>query len=650
MKRAVIPALLLTAFIAACLLFYYCRNNDNKYTAPGVQPKSGILVLDDEELARNPVIWLVRDWEIYRDKLLSPEDFNFDGTNVLPVPDEYIYIGQYGGFEKYINGILVHSPHGSATYRLVIKLPPETRSYTLELPEIYSAYKLYINGLLISEMGDPDPEHYRPITGSGSVTVQASGSVEIIIAVSNFSHFYSGLFYPPAFGVPEAVSYIINTRLTLRLIVNTLALVLGLLYLGVWLLTLKEKNKPSISPLYYTGLCVCYILYTCYPVVKTLFPGGMAWYTVENFAYCAMFLFIMLISRGLTEASKKWFRFAGTFAVFVCSWAILMPLLAGDNLNMMVTYSRIIEWYSWVCAIYLTVIAAHGVFLGKTQSKVMLTAMMVFNAAIIMNITMPVFEPIRFGWFTEIAGGFIVLMLGVVMSGDIAGQFRLRLAMENRAESVSKMLDVQRAYLSVLEDREEETRVARHDMRHHITVIRQLVPKTEQNEKVSAYLDDVDDTQVQISKARYCDHDFVNILLGLYAGLARQQHTVFSVRASLPETINILDVDLCVILSNLLENALEASLKLPQEQREVSVNIGCELGRLGIFIQNRFDGVLDKKDGYFLSGKQAGRIGIGLVSAEDVCRKYGGNADFYKETENIFHAKIAIPIWEGSGE
>jgi hypothetical protein len=463
------------------------------------------------------------------------------------------------------------------------------------------------------------------------------------------------LFYPPAFGEPEAVAHIINTRLTLRLIVNTLALVLGLLYLGVWLLTLKEKNKPdgsrplSISPLYYTGLCVCYILYTCYPIVKTLFPGGIAWYTVENFAYCAMFLFIMLISRGLTEASKKWFRFAGTFAVFVCSWAALMPFLAGDNLNMMVTYSRIIEWYSWVCAIYLTVIAVHGVFLGKTQSKVMLTAMMVFNAAIIMSVITPIFEPIRFGWFTEIAGGFIVLMLGVVMTGEIAGQFRLRLAMENRAESVSKMLDVQRAYLSILEDKEEETRVARHDMRHHIMVIRQLVPKIAQNEKVSAYLDDVDDTQVQISKIRYCDHDFVNILLGLYAGLARQQHTDFSVRASLPEAINILDVDLCVILSNLLENALEASAKLPQKQREVIVNIGCELGRLGIFIRNRFDDVLIQKDRHFLSRKSPERIGIGLVSAEDVCKKYGGNADFYKE-DNIFHAKIAIPIWEGSGE
>jgi sensor histidine kinase regulating citrate/malate metabolism len=222
--------------------------------------------------------------------------------------------------------------------------------------------------------------------------------------------------------------------------------------------------------------------------------------------------------------------------------------------------------------------------------------------------------------------------------------------MENRVESVTKMLDVQRAYLSILEEKEEETRVARHDMRHHMTVIKHLVPKAEWTGKLTAYLEAVDDTQIQISQARYCDHDFTNILLGLYAGLARQQNTDFVVRASVPEIININEVDFCVMLSNVLENALEASAKLPEQQREVSVNIGCELGVLGIFIKNRFDGELYKKDGRFLSRKQPGRIGVGIASATDVCEKYSGSASFYVEADNIFYAKIVIPIWEESRE
>jgi hypothetical protein len=323
-----------------------------------------------------------------------------------------------------------------------------------------------------------------------------------------------------------------------------------------------------------------------------------------------------------------------------------MPIMAGDNLNMMITYSRLIEWYSRVCAIYLTVIAAHGAILGKTHGKVMITAMMVFNAALVMDIALPVFEPIIFGWFTEIAGGFVVLTTGVVMTADIARQYRLRQAMENRVLGVSKMLDVQRAYLPILAAKEEETRIARHDMRHHIAAIRQLVPQIPQTEKLTEYLGTFDDTQIQSAQIRYCNHNFVNILLALYAGLAHRQNTDFSVRASLPETININDVDLCVILSNLLENSLEASAKLSEEQREVSVNIGCELGCLGIFIKNRFDGVLHKKNGCFLSGKQSGRVGAGLASTEAVCERHSGRADFFGDENNVFHAEIAIPIWE----
>jgi hypothetical protein len=353
----------------------------------------------------------------------------------------------------------------------------------------------------------------------------------------------------------------------------------------------------------------------------------------------------MLISRELTQASKKWFKFAGAFAVLVCSWAVLMPFMAGDSLNMMTTYSRIIELYSWVCAVYLTVIAAHGVICGKTHSKIMLCAMMVFNAALIMDIALPIFEPIRFGWYTEVAGGFVVLMIGVVMTADIAGQFRLRQAMETRVESVTRMLDVQRAYIPILEAKEEETRVARHDLRHHITAIRQLLS---QPDKLKEYLDTFDDTQVQPLQMRYCSHDFVNMLLSLYTGLSQRQDTNFLVRAALHKTIPISDVDLCVILSNLLENALEASAKIPVEEREITVNIACKMGSLGIFIKNRFDGALDKEGRRFLSSKQPGRIGIGLASAEAVCERLGGNADFYSDEDNIFHAEIAIPIEGGS--
>jgi len=618
LRRLGVPVLLLSVFLAACAVFWLAYQADNKYTAaPG-----------------QPVRWLISDWEIYRGRLLTPDDFA--GENA-PLPDEIVFIGQYGGFEGRVDGVPERSPHGSASYRLLITLPDETASYTLELPEIFSAYKLYINGLPAAEMGETDPARYRAHTGIRTVTVLASGQMDILAAVSNFSHFYSGMVYPPAFGDPDAVAGVLNLRLAVRYIAGVTAACLGLLYFGIWLLTRKERK-----PLYYAALCLCFVLYTCHPIVKTLLPGGMLWYTVENVAYCAVFLFVMLIQRHLTGMADKWFRPFGAFAVFVICWALSMPFLAGDNLNMMMAYSRLIEAYSWVCALFLTIGAAVCAYKGRASGSIMLAAMMVMNAALVMGRVFPMFEPIRFGWFPEIAGAFVVLMIGAALAGDIAAQYRLRQAIESRAESVSRMLDVQRAGYPKLLEKEEQLETARHNLRHHMLVIRELAAGG--GKELEAYLNDFEDSQPKTAPVLYCEHYIVNTLLEVYANLAKRQDTVFLAQAKLPASIPVKDADLSVLLSNLLENALEASLKIPVDRRAVSVTIGQSFEMLGIHVKNTFDGNVRKADGRFFSSKRADREGVGLVSARAICRLYGGSAEFYTDGDNTFHSEIILPL------
>jgi hypothetical protein len=641
-KRLIgLAALLLAVALIAAALFYACYRYDNKYTAPGPQSMGGILMLDNEALARNPILYLVRDWEIYRDRLLAPADF----MENAPPPDELVFIGQYGGFEGSTEDFPERSPHGSATYRLNIFLPPETRSYMLELPEIYSAYKLYINGAHMAQMGETEKEHYRPQTGNRSVTVQAAGRIEILIAVSDYSYIYSGMVYPPAFGDPEAVAGLLNNRLALRAAVNAAALCIGLLYLCLWLLTRKEHgiSVGNPSPLYYAALCACFVMYTCYPVIKTVLPVGMGWYTVENVAYCLMPLLVALIQRPLTALPAKWLRPFVILAVFACCWAIVVPLVMGENLTLMMAYSWLIEIGAWAFALYLTAGAVYGVIRGAAHSEVMLAGITVFDAALIMDKLFPMFEPMRLGWFNEIAGGILVLVTGYVMAMGVARQFRLRQALENQAERVSKMLEVQRAQYPVLLEKEKEVVAARHDLHHHISMIRQLY--SESGDKLAEYLNTLDDRQIEPEwQAAYCKHPIVNTLLGMYDGLARGQETDFHVRAVLPETLPINDADLCVILSNLLENALEAVKRLPPVERSVSVSIGCEFQLLGVFIDNPFTGELSAKNGRFLSSKQLGREGIGLASVNAICKSYGGGVRFHTDENGVFHSEVTLPL------
>lgn len=635
---------LLAVCLVSAVFFSLLNQWDNKYTANGPQPQNGVLMMEENTLEQYPILFLVSDWEIYRGRLLSPEDF---GENP-PLPDELVFIGQYGGLEgRVTERPVTRSPHGSATYRLNIALPKESKSYTLELPEIYSAYRLYINGILMREMGSPDGDGYRAETGIASVTVQASERMEILIAISDYSHFYSGMVYPPAFGEPSAVSALLNQRLTLRTLACAVALCIGLLYLllGLFGGARREKGAVDSLPFLYAALCLTFALYICYPVVKTLSTSGLGLYRLETLAYCTMLLLILWIQDRLTGRNRRWTGIFAAFGVFTCAVALAFPLMMGDSLKLMTAYSRLIGLYTWVCAAYLTVGAVWALYRGKAHSRFMLAGIAVFDTALVMDRIYPLFEPIRFGWFTEISGGVLVLCIGVAMAKEIAGQLRLRQAVEARAESVAKMLEVQRAYHPVLLEKEQEARAARHDLRHHITMLRELLGR-EDMEGLRSYLDAYSDKSIISVPMSYCRHYVTDMLLRMYAGLAAKQDTPFRVEAKLPDTLTVDDVDWCVTLSNLLENALEASLRLPPDERDIHVRIGCRHGRLILLVENRFDGQVQTENGRFFSRKEKERSGVGLASVQAVALRWGGSTDFHAEG-NTFYSEVFLPQRQG---
>lgn len=128
-----------------CLHFLYWY--DNKYTAKGLQPVSGMLCLSEEDLAGRQLYFLTRQWQFYPDVLLTPEDFKGKTPDIYM---RYITIGEYNNFSM---DNPARSTRGSATYRLLLSLPGTPRSYTLALPEIFSSYSLYIGGEKYSSLG-----------------------------------------------------------------------------------------------------------------------------------------------------------------------------------------------------------------------------------------------------------------------------------------------------------------------------------------------------------------------------------------------------------------------------------------------------------------------------------------------------------------
>lgn len=100
-------------------------------------------------------------------------------------------------------------------------------------------------------------------------------------------------------------------------------------------------------------------------------------------------------------------------------------------------------------------------------------------------------------------------------------------------------------------------------------------------------------------------------------------------------------MDLCLILSNLLENALEASRKTTAAQQQISLEIYQHSASiLLIRVENNFDGTIKEKNHLFHSTKRKG-LGIGTQSVRRMAEKNDGSCNFTYE-DGVFTAKVML--------
>ena len=103
------------------------------------------------------------------------------------------------------------------------------------------------------------------------------------------------------------------------------------------------------------------------------------------------------------------------------------------------------------------------------------------------------------------------------------------------------------------------------------------------------------------------------------------------------------EINLCLVFSNLLENAIQASVKTDQARRKINVEVYPHHNHLLlIHVENTFDGKIQQKNNIFQSSKHAGN-GIGIESVRHIIDKNGGACSFTYEN-GIFSAKVMLSI------
>lgn len=186
--------------------------------------------------------------------------------------------------------------------------------------------------------------------------------------------------------------------------------------------------------------------------------------------------------------------------------------------------------------------------------------------------------------------------------------------------------------ISALRESQAETARHRHDLRHHLQYLLACIENGQPDrakDYISQVCSEVEAQQVQ----RYCENESVNLILSSFVTRAEETGVSMQVLGSLPSVISVSDNDLCVILSNALENALHACLPFAAAGRTCSIRVEFRLyprnGRLFLQIVNPCQEKVRFENGIPVSDRPGHGIGVQSICA--IAERYGGGCTFLAE-------------------
>lgn len=181
----------------------------------------------------------------------------------------------------------------------------------------------------------------------------------------------------------------------------------------------------------------------------------------------------------------------------------------------------------------------------------------------------------------------------------------------------------------------------RHDYRNHIQTLKVLV---EQKDLVAIkkYLDELDQDLTTVDTVVKTGNAMADAILNSKITLAKSKGINVKVDALVPVKLKMSELDLCVIIGNLFDNAIDASISLPEDQRIIRVYIVMKNTQLYISFTN-FTSTKkqEKHDNLFKTTKGEGH-GFGLIRIDNIIEKLDGYISRNSE-DGAFTTEILIP-------
>lgn len=199
--------------------------------------------------------------------------------------------------------------------------------------------------------------------------------------------------------------------------------------------------------------------------------------------------------------------------------------------------------------------------------------------------------------------------------------------MRSRLEQMQEILNLQVAQavreIGALRDSQQKTRTYRHDLRHHMQYPLSCI-ENERFEQAQGYIREICSEIEADHLITFCENEAANLIFSAFAGRAKDCDVPMKIQAALPQNNAVSESDLCVLLSNALENALHACQKQKEKGLSGTIDVLAyeKKGKFFLQIVNSCDADIVFDNGIPVTRNPGHGIGVRSICA--IVEKYDG--------------------------
>lgn len=188
----------------------------------------------------------------------------------------------------------------------------------------------------------------------------------------------------------------------------------------------------------------------------------------------------------------------------------------------------------------------------------------------------------------------------------------------------------------------------RHDYHNHIQAMIALIDREDKTNHhhllLRDYLLKLNDDLTKVDTVIKTGNVMIDAILNSKISLALANNIRVNAKATVPNSLKISEIDLCVIIGNLLDNAMEACLRQEfEEERFIRVYIGILKQQLYISVSNSVGGETKKNGTTYFSTKNQANHGFGLMRIDKIVGKYLGYVNRQNE-QDVFVTEVMLPL------